>query len=338
MQKYNVGIIGCGWAGEKHSRAYSMLNDVKIKAVADINVGRAKEVGSLVGSLWYQDYQILLRDKGIAAVSICLPHYLHAKVAIEAMESGKHVLCEKPMATSLKEADAMIRAARKTGVILMVAENVRFHSFNLKIKELINQGLIGEVFLARIFRDHEMHDYLKNRPWFLDKEKSGGGIWISGGVHDVDMLRMLIGEPEEISLFESRKILLEMEGEDTIAALIRFSNNAVGIITESFSTKVFKRSSPLGCPSVINGDLGTISSVSDGIEIYSERLEAKNKFIKIRLEENDTFLEEIKHFIECIKYEKKPITSGEEERKTLAVVSAGYESLKKGGKPTKIKY
>jgi predicted dehydrogenase len=94
----------------------------------------------------------------------------------------------------------------------------------------------------------------------------------------------------------------------------------------------------LGCPSIINGDLGTIISVSDGIEIYSEILETENKFIKINLEENDTFLEEIKHFIECIEYEKDPITSGEEERKTLAVICAGYESLKNGGKPVKIRY
>ncbi|MEM3478467.1 MAG: Gfo/Idh/MocA family oxidoreductase [Candidatus Bathyarchaeia archaeon] len=340
MRRHVVGVIGCGWAGEKHVKAYLALSNVRVKAVADIDEEKARRLGSSIGASWHRDYQQILGDPEINAVSVCLPHYLHVRVSIEAMEAGKHVLCEKPMATSLEEADAMIRSARKMGVTLMIAENVRFHSFNLKMKELIDQGLIGEVFLARIFRDHEMHDYLKSRPWFLSLKEAGGGIWISGGIHDVDALRMLIGEPEEISLFQSRKVLREMEGDDTVVAVLRFSDGALGVVTESFSTKIFRRSSPLGCPSIINGSLGTIVSTPNGLEVYSENLKSKSRsmVMRVRLKENDTFLEEIKHFIECIEHGKEPITSGEEERKTLAVICAGYESLKNGGKPVKIKY
>jgi len=334
----NIGIIGCGWAGEKHAEAYLMLSGVKVKAVADIEEKKARNLAAYLNSLWFRDYRKMLEDPEIDAVSICLPHYLHAKVSVEAMEAGKHVLCEKPMANTLKEADVMIRASRKNGVILMIAENVRFHSFNLKIRELINQEIIGEIFLVRIFRDHKIHDYLRKRPWFLNKEKAGGGIWMAGGFHDVDALRMLIGEPEEITLFQAKSVFPELEGEDTVAALIRFDNGGVGVITESFSTKTYKRNTPLGCPSIINGGFGTINVISDGIEIYSEKIKSKDKFLKVRIKENNTFLEEIKHFVECIKHGKKPITSGEEEKRTLAVICAGYESLRKGGKPVKITY
>ena len=339
MNYLRVGIIGCGWAGEQHIRAYRSLEDVVVLAVADINEGKAKRFATKWKvKAWYKDYRMLLKNPEIDAVSICVPHHLHSKISVEAAEMGKHILCEKPLAISLKEADEMIKAAEKAGIILMVAENVRFHPINLKIKELIDEGFIGEVFLARIFRDHEIHEYLRARPWFLDREKAGGGIWISGGIHDVDALRMLLGEVEEISMFQAKKVFLEMEGEDTVAAIMKFKSGAVGVMTESFSTKVFKQVSPLGCPYIVNGSDGTIMTHSNYLDLYSEKREEPSVCMRIRVEERDTFIEEIKHFINCIKREENPITSGEEEWKTLAVICAGYKSLKKGGVPVKVKY
>ena len=339
MNCLRVGIIGCGWTGEQHIRAYRSLKDVAVLAAADINERKAKRFATKWKvKVWYKDYRMLLKNPEIDAVSICVPHHLHSKISVEAAEMGKHILCEKPLAISLKEADKMIKAAEKAGIILMVAENVRFHPINLKIKELIDEGFIGEVFLARIFRDHEIHEYLRARPWFLDKEKAGGGIWISGGIHDVDALRMLLGEVEEISMFQAKKVFLEMEGEDTIAAVMKFKSGAVGVMTESFSTKVFKQVSPLGCPYIVNGSDGTIMTHSNYLDVYSEKMGEPSVCMRIRVEERDTFIEEIKHFINCIKREETPITSGEEERKTLAVICAGYKSLKKGGVPIKVKY
>jgi len=339
MNCLRVGIIGCGWTGEQHIRAYRSLKDVAVLAAADINERKAKRFATKWKvKVWYKDYRMLLKNPEIDAVSICVPHHLHSKISVEAAEMGKHILCEKPLAISLKEADKMIKAAEKAGIILMVAENVRFHPINLKIKELIDEGFIGEVFLARIFRDHEIHEYLRARPWFLDKEKAGGGIWISGGIHDVDALRMLLGEVEEISMFQAKKVFLEMEGEDTVAAIMKFKSGAVGVMTESFSTKVFKQVSPLGCPYIVNGSDGTIMTHSNYLDLYSEKREEPSVCMRIRVEERDTFIEEIKHFINCIKREETPITSGEEEWKTLAVICAGYKSLKKGGVPIKVKY
>jgi len=330
--RLNVGIIGCGWAGEQHARAYSNLVDVQILATADIDEEKARGLaGKWTLKRWYKDYRKLFKDPKMDAVSICLPHYLHCQVAVEAAEAGKHILCEKPIANNLDEADAMIRAAEKAGVTLMIAENVRFHPINLRLKELIDQNRIGEVFFARIFRDHEMHDSLRRRPWFLNKEKAGGGI------HDVDALRMLVGEVETISLFQAKSMFPEMQGDDTVAALLKFERDALGVVTESFSTKTFRPLSPIGCPTVINGSLGTITVRDDEVEIYSDKAEL-NMCIREKVEERDTFIEETRHFVECVKSGKMPITSGKEERRTLAVVCAGYESLSSGGTPVKVKY
>ncbi|MEM2927115.1 MAG: Gfo/Idh/MocA family oxidoreductase [Candidatus Bathyarchaeia archaeon] len=334
-----VALIGCGWAGEQHARAYSSIPEVKLLATVDSDGGKARELARRWGAeAWYDDYRAVLRDPRIDAVSICLPHYLHSKVSVESAEAGKHILCEKPMANSLAEADEMIKAARKASVILMIAENVRFHPINLKIKELTDLGFIGEVFLARIFRDHEMHDYLRRRPWFLNREKAGGGIWMSGGIHDVDALRMILGDVETVTLFQAKKILAEMEGDDTSVAVLRFKSGALGIVTESFSTKTFKPLSPNGCPFLINGSIGTIKAFMDGIEVYGEKVGSPDRSIHIRVEGRDTFIEEVKHFVECVRRHEIPITSGEEERKTLAVVCAGYESLEKGSIPIRVRY
>ena len=128
-----------------------------------------------------------------------------------------------------------------------------------------------------------------------------------------------------------------MEGDDTSAALLKFVNGAIGVVTESFSTKTFKRTFPMGCPSVINGSQGTITILQDEIEICGEKT-GRDSCLRIKIAKNDAFLEETKHFINCVQTDKKPITSGEEERKSLAVICAGYKSLEKGGIPIHIKY
>jgi len=337
--KMDVGIIGCGWAGEQHARSYAALQDMRLLAVCDIDGGRARDFAAKWGAeAWHQDHRRLLADPRIEAVSICLPHYLHSVVTVEAAEAGKHVLCEKPMANNLQEADAMIAATRRAEVVLMIAENVRFHPINIKIRELIRGGYIGDVFLARIFRDHEKHDALRESPWFLDKEKAGGGIWMSGGIHDVDALRMLVGEVETVALFQARSAFPEMRGDDTAAALLRFVNGAVGVVTESFSTKTFRSLYPMGCPMFLNGNLGTITALPEGIEVYGDRIAEESSMLRIEVDGTDTFVEEIRHFAHCIRKEETPLTSGEEERRTLAVICSGYESLSKDGIPVKVRY
>jgi predicted dehydrogenase len=251
---------------------------------------------------------------------------------VEAANSGKHVLCEKPMANTVEEAKDMVAAAHDAEVTLMIAETVRFNPINLKLRELLGEGLIGDVFLVRMSRDHEMHDYLRRRPWFLDKAKAGGGIWMSGGIHDVDALRMLVGEVETITMCQAKKALRDMEGDDTVATLLRFVGGAIGVVTESFSTKTFTRIHPNGCPSVINGESGTLTVFTDEVELFRP-VGSTNDATRLKIEQGDPFTEEIRHFLHCLRTGSPPITSGEEEMKTLAVVRAGYESVKRGGVP-----
>ena len=148
------------------------------------------------------DFRHALADPALDAVDICLPHDLHGIVAVAAADAGKHILCEKPIAATLPEADAMIAAADQAGVVLMIAENERFLPLSHTIRDLIRAGAIGQtspltddprVLLARSF--------VEERPWFLDAKAAAGGMMTAGGVHDFETARMVLGDDGGEHLF-----------------------------------------------------------------------------------------------------------------------------------------
>jgi predicted dehydrogenase len=276
----------------------------------------------------------------VEAVDICLPHDLHAEVAIAAAEAGKHVLVEKPLAATLAEADAMIAAAARRGVILMVAENVRFDPLYLKVEELLRDGAIGRPALLQMTREAYLtRSFLEERPWFLDARAAAGGIMMSGGVHDFEAVRMLLGEVEEVYALRARQRFAEMEGDDTSVALVRFADGAVGTLVESFVMKSLETAAGSEVHTLrIDGELGSLAT-RDGrtIELFSERPDylpggLGGTLVRhtIHVPEADTFAREIAHFIQCVRVGAEPVTSGRSQRRPLELVLAAYESMETG--------
>ena len=193
---FRIGIIGCGWAGTRHAEAIlseSLRKRAHLVAIADVQ----EEVLASAGPKWgvpedgrYLDYGQMLEGAVLDAVSVCLPHHLHAPASIAALEAGLHVLVEKPIAITLEQVDAMASAAERQGKTLMVAESVRFNPVHQEAARLVQEGKIGELFLVRVSREHEMHDYLRERRWFLNQQQAGGGIMMAGGIHDIEAMRM----------------------------------------------------------------------------------------------------------------------------------------------------
>jgi predicted dehydrogenase len=186
-QPLQVTVIGCGWAGTRHARAFARCGG-EVRWAVDSKRERAAALpGAGPDTRVTTDYREALADPEVEAVDICLPHDLHAEVAIAAAEAGKHVLVEKPLAATLAEADAMIAAAERRGVILMVAENARFNPLYLKVEELLRDGAIGRPALLQMTREAYLtRSFLEERPWFLDARAAAGGIMMSGGVHDFE--------------------------------------------------------------------------------------------------------------------------------------------------------
>jgi predicted dehydrogenase len=324
-----MGIVGCGWAGGQHARAMRALGErVQLRAVADVDAHLAEaRARDWQAPVWTVDYRELLALEGLDAVSICLPHHLHAPVAIEAAQAGLHVLVEKPLAATLAEADAMIAAADAAKVHLMVAENVRFNATYIRASELIRSGALGDVFLARIAREHEMHDYLRQRPWFL--EQPSGGIMYSGGIHDFELLRMLAGEIEHVYGLMGRKVLPEMRGDDTSVALVGLESGAAAVIVESFSLKTPRP----GVHGSVHGSRSSLWFGGSRLELYAAEQDGRQDLVEeIEVPPGDTFQAELAHFLDCLEGEAKPITSAREERKPLVAVLATYESIRRAGR------
>jgi predicted dehydrogenase len=278
-----------------------------------------------------------LQDPRVDAVDICLPHDLHEPVALAAARAGKHILCEKPIAATLEEADRMIEACEKAGVILMVAENERFSPLALKVRQLLDQGVIGKPALFLMTRQcYLTRSFLEDRRWFLNAKAAAGGMMMSGGVHDFSTGLLLIDDVQSVYSLRAPQRFLEMEGDDTSVALVRFKNGVVGSFVQSFVMKSLVTAAGSEIHTLrIDGELGSIV-VEDGrmIRLYSEQAEMLGGETLIQHEifvpEQDTFLLEIQHFLDCLRTGNEPLTSGRAMRRPLEIVLAAYQSMESG--------
>lgn len=335
----SVGIIGCGWAGVRHAKAF-IKQGTPVAWAVDVSSSRAKAVASLAPDVHVSsDYREALHDPDLSAVDICLPHNLHARLTIEAVKRGKHVLCEKPLAVSLAEADRMIAATEKAGVILMVAENEVFSPLYIRIRDLVNSGAIGKPALVQMTRGCYLEQsFKKERPWFLDQKAVGGGMMMSGGVHDFEKLRMIVGEVASVYARRAPQRFTDMQGDDTSVAMLRFVDGAVGIMVQSYLMKNALTASGIEEHTMrIEGERGSIRAAgTNGGRIVLFRDSLRDPLLarvpfetEIIVPEVDTFDLEVGHFVECVLTGKEPITTGKRMRKPLELVLAAYKSMQR---------
>jgi len=195
-QTIRVGVVGLGFAGNVHTMAYKKIPGVEVVALAGLEEDRLQLMGKeySIPNL-YSRWEDLVARSDLDAVSVCTPNYLHAPVAIAALESGKHVLCEKPLARNTEEAQSMVDAALRNRRVLQTAFNHRQRGDIMILKQYIDSGTLGKIYYAK--------GYWMRRQgipglgsWFTSKELSGGGPLIDLGVHVLDQLMFLLGEPE----------------------------------------------------------------------------------------------------------------------------------------------
>ncbi len=325
MNPIGIALIGVGWAGNRHALGYRALADRgRVVAVMDTRLGIAQERARQWGVPFATaDLAAALARPDVQAVDICLPHTLHAAVAEAALRAGKHVLVEKPFAISLPEADAMVEAAARARRILMVAENVRYDAGYLRMTELIAAGMIGVPFLCRICRDHHMHDALRARPWFFT-DPTGGIMW-SGGIHDIETVRMLMGDVpiREVYATAARKTLAAMTTDDTSVGIFRMDGGGVAILSESFSTHA-----PNGerIRVEVFGPLGSLMTDGDGVLTIVTPGETRIEQIPIE----DTFTAELRHFLDSLHAGDEPATAAWAMRPGLAAILAAHASMAVG--------
>jgi len=193
---FNVAIVGAGAIGIDHILSFQAHPAAKVVAIADSSTDRAHAAAERYGiPSVVHDYTQLLKRKDIDVVSIALPNYLHAPVAIAALKAKKHVLLEKPMATSAVDAAKIAAEAKKQGVVLMVGQNHRFASEVQTAKQLIAKGVLGDVYHAKSAWTRRA-GIPRIGSWFTQKKLSGGGVTYDIGVHALDRCLYLLGEFE----------------------------------------------------------------------------------------------------------------------------------------------
>ncbi len=196
-----VGVIGAGAIGNSHLKTYSEADEADPIAVADVNRERARKEAKKFGiDEVFTDYHELLEIPELEAVSICIPNVFHAPASIAALEAGKHVLCEKPLAVNADQAELMVRKSRETGKRLAMSLNLRHKGSSLMLKKAAEDGQLGEIYYGRggMLRDNAIP-----RGWFHRKEFAGGGPLVDLASHILDLTWWIMGRPDPVSAFGS---------------------------------------------------------------------------------------------------------------------------------------
>ena len=219
-----AGIIGCGAIFPIHANAIKKLDNAQLVAVCDIDREKAEQAAEKYDCKAYTDYKEMLAQADV--VHLCLPHYLHAPVAIDCLKAGKAVLTEKPMAIEYSDAEAMVKTAEQTGSPLHVIFQNRFNDGSVLVKKLIDDGSLGKVLSARAFVTWKRQaDYYTSSNWKGTWDKEGGGVVINQAIHTLDLMRWLVGsEVKDIAVTMANRTIPEIEVEDTAEGMITFES------------------------------------------------------------------------------------------------------------------
>lgn len=228
MSRLKVAVIGCGNVSVVHLAPIVESDVADLIAVCDIKPQRAKAAGEKHGVPWYTNYQDVL-DLEPDAIHICTPHNSHAEITIAAAKKGVHVLTEKPMSISLKDADRMIEVAEQNKVKLGVIFQNRYNASSQAVREVVHSGKLGKILGCRMFVTWNRSDeYYSRSDWKGTWDQEGGGVLIDQAIHTIDLMQWVMGDIDflEASIDNRNHDLIDVE--DIAEATIFFKNGAIG--------------------------------------------------------------------------------------------------------------
>jgi len=327
------GVIGAGGIAEKRTIPEGILpaKNAKLVALMDVEENKLEQVSvKYPQARCYTREKDLLEDKDVQAVYIATPAYLHFRQTVQAAEAGKHVLCEKPMTTNLKNAEKMVNACEKNQVNLSIGYMMRYHAYHQRIKKIIKEGVLGKIIFTHA-RFSCWYPPIRGA-WRQDPELGGGGSLMDMGSHCLDLLDMLMGPIVEISCYTGNLIHNYLV-EDTAGVMLKFKQGQLGFIESNFNIPSRLSQSYLE----IEAEKGTI------VAIGTMSQESTGKALIKKIKDNGTLNEErispllvnmykaeIEKFSQSI-IEKGALTySPEVELRKFKLILASYESASTG--------
>lgn len=321
-----VGIIGAGTMGRIHAGAYALMKDAQLVGVADIRPAAAQPLADQLGSKAYSTLEDLIAAENPDIIDICLPTYLHKSFVMKAAQFGKHVICEKPIAPALEDAQEMIEACRKAGVKLMVGHVLRFFPEYAKAKQMVDRNAVGKVGTVRMLRGGSIPSGWND--WYRSFDQSGGVI-LDLIIHDFDWLRWTFGEVERV--YAKGLIGREMLSMDHAFVSLRFVNGTIAHVNGSWAH-------PEGFRTFLEiaGKKGVISMDSDDtVSIHTSLHSAKSAAAaSVQIPESplgkSPYLLELEHFVDCALHDKQPSITGEDAYKAVEISLAALQSVRTG--------
>jgi predicted dehydrogenase len=344
----NFAIVGCGRIAKRHSEllGLSQIEGARLAAVCDIDLEKAREFGERFGVPYYQSFDEMMQNEQIDVVSVLTPSGLHAEHVIALAKYKRHIIVEKPMALTLTDAEAMIKACDDNGVRLFVVKQNRFNVPVVKAREALDGGRFEKLVLGTVrvrwCRDQSYYDQDSWRgTWAYD-----GGVLANQASHHIDMLTWFMGEVESVHA-RATTALVNIEAEDTAVATLKFRNGALGIIEATSATR----------PKDIEGSI-SILGAGGSVEIAGF---AVNKIRTWQFGDNDPADAEVmekysvnppnvygfghqayyEHVVDCLVNNSKALVDGHEGRQSLELIMALYESIasqKEVSLPLQVKY
>ena len=323
-----LAIAGMGYIGKVHYDASQKVGDARVVAVCTSRPGLVQQHCDS-GVHLYENYCDMLVQSRPDAVIVCVPTFLHEKYVIEALAHGCHVLCEKPFALNKETAEKMVAAKRRAGVVLMVAQVLRFWPQYVEIKRMVEEGKVGSVLSVHA---HRLATMPTQGDWFRDPAKSGGCL-LDLQVHDVDYVYWLLGNPREIHTVGVRS---ESGCWDHVSTTLRYPS-AVATIEGGF---LMPDTWPFSCSVQVNGThaaalynfrvSGNVSQrehAADELILYS----AGSSSLRVDVHREDMYVAQLFHFVECVKENRESsVCPPQENLDVMALMDASLQSAETG--------
>ena len=338
MNQVGVGIIGSQFVAEIHAEAFRQVPNARVLAAASPNPEHIAAFAAKHGiPKHFTDYRDLLALPEVDLVTLALPNYLHAQACCDAARAKKHVVCEKPLAMTLDEADLMIATCAAEGVKLMYAEELCFTPKYVRAKQVVDEGAIGELYLLK---QAEKHDG-PHAAWFWDVEKSGGGVTLDMGCHAFEYFRWMLGKRKAVAVTAQMGTYVHQDktrGDDDAVIIVEFEGNVRGIAEESWAKKggMDDRVELYGSEGVILCDLlrgSAFSTYSENGYGYAVEKAGSTKGWSFTMYEelwNYGFPQELTAAVQAVKDGTDFPVTGEDGKAVLKIIYAAYESARTG--------
>jgi predicted dehydrogenase len=330
-KKVRVAVVGVGNVAQiAHLPAYRNHPDVELAAIVEEDPIKRKKVAHQYGvEATYEDLTQMLRKADVDAVDICTPNYLHAPMVITALRSGRHVLCEKPLARNAAEAKRMVDTAKKSKKILMVAMNNRYREDVQVLQTFIKRGELGNVQLVKAGWRRTAQAWRNSKTWVTDQQKSGGGALLDLGLPKMDLAMWIAGLKKPTRLTCNVFGRAGSRGvEDSACAMVHFTGGASLILEVTWNLLEQRDHTYLE----VYGSKGgaNLQPLHIHKELHGQLVNVTPALGSPRFDYKESYKREIDHFVQCVQKRRKPLTTGDEALSVLKILDAMYQSAESG--------